>query len=125
MLVGAFGLLALVLATVGLYGVMSYTVSQRTREFGVRMALGATQTGIAKMVLRRGFRTTVTGVAIGIVLASVVTRVLSGFLYGVNTLDPVVFTLVPATLLAIGQLASYLPAHLASRTDPVEVMRTE
>jgi predicted permease len=124
-LVGAFSLLALVLATIGLYGVMSYSVSQRRHEFGVRMALGATQTGIARMVLSRGFRTTVIGVAIGIVLAVAVTRVLSGFLYGVNTLDPVVVTLASATLLVVGQLASYLPARLASKANPVEVFRAE
>jgi ABC-type antimicrobial peptide transport system permease subunit len=104
---------------------MSYSVSQRRREFGVRMALGATQTGIARMVLSRGFRTTVIGVAIGIVLAVAVTRVLSGFLYGVNTLDPVVVTLASATLLVVGQLASYLPARLASKANPVEVFRVE
>jgi hypothetical protein len=124
-LVGAFSLLALVLAAVGLYGVMSYTVSQRTREFGVRMALGATQTGIEKTVLSRGLRTTVLGVAIGIVLAVAATRVLAGFLYGVNTLDPFVFTLGTVTLLVVGQLASYLPARLASKTDPMETLRLE
>jgi len=124
-LVGAFGLLALVLATVGLYGVMSYTVSQRTREFGVRMALGATQPGIAKMVLSHGLRTTLIGVAIGTVLAIGFAQLLSGSLYGVNTLDPFVLTLVSATLVTVGQLASYLPARRASRTEPVEVLRLE
>jgi ABC-type antimicrobial peptide transport system permease subunit len=124
-LVGTFSLLALVLATVGLYGVMSYTVSQRTREFGVRMALGATQTGITKTVLNRGLRTTILGVGIGIVLAVGATRLLAGLLYGVNTLDPIVFTLVAIALLAVGQLASYLPARIAARTDPIETLRTE
>ena len=124
-LVGGFGLLALVLATVGLYGVMSYAVSQRTREFGVRMALGATRPGITKVVLSRGLRTTVLGVAIGLVLTAGFTRMLAGFLYGVSPMDPVVITLVSLTLFAVGQLASYLPARRASRTDPVEALRLE
>jgi predicted permease len=124
-LVGTFSILALVLAAVGLYGVMSYTVSQRAREFGVRMALGATQTGITKTVLSRGLRTTVFGVGIGIVLAVGATRLLAGLLYGVNTLDPIVFTLVAITLLAVGQLASYLPARIAAKTDPMQTLRLE
>jgi predicted permease len=124
-LVSAFGFLALVLAMVGLYGVMYYSVSQRTREFGIRMAMGATEVGIAKRVMGRGLRTTLLGVVIGVALASATTRVLSGFLYGVSTLDPLVFTVVSATLLAVGLLAAWLPARLASRTDPMEVLRVE
>jgi len=117
--------LALVLAAVGLYGVMSYTVSQRTREFGVRMALGANQAGIAKQVLGRGMKTTMLGVAIGLVLAVAATRLLAGFLYGVDTLDPTVFLLVTVILIVVGQLASYLPARLASKTDPMKTLRME
>jgi predicted permease len=124
-LVGAFGLLALVLATVGLYGVMSYNVTQRKREFGVRMAVGATQSGIARMVLRGGLTTTLIGVAIGVVLATGLTQVLSGFLYNVHALDPIVLGLVSGLLLAVGQLASYLPARRASKTDPVVALRLE
>jgi predicted permease len=124
-LVGAFGLLALVLATVGLYGVMSYNVSQRTREFGVRIAMGATQGGIARMVLRGGFRTILIGVGLGIMLATALTRLLSGFLYNVHALDPIVLALVSALLLTVGQLASYLPARRASKTDPLVALRLE
>ncbi len=124
-IVGAFSILALVLAAVGLYGVMSYTVSQRTREFGVRMALGANQAGIAKQVLGRGMKTTMLGVAIGLVLAVAATRLLAGFLYGVDTLDPTVFLLVTVILIVVGQLASYLPARLASKTDPMKTLRME
>ena len=124
-LLGTFSLLALLLTAVGLYGVMSYTVSRRSREFAVRMTLGATETGIAKTVLSRGLRTTVVGVAIGIVLAVAATRVWAVLLYGVNPLDPIVFTLVAVTLLAVGQLACYLPARLAAKTDPMETLRLE
>jgi len=124
-MIGAFGLLALVLATVGLYGVMWYSVTQRTREFGVRLALGASEAEVVRMVLGKGLRTTLGGVVLGFLLALAVTRVLSGLLYGVGTLDPLVFSVVPALLLGVGQLASYLPARYASRADPVVVLRAE
>jgi macrolide transport system ATP-binding/permease protein len=124
-MVGAFGLLALILATVGLYGVMWYAVTQRTREFGVRLALGATKEEVVRMVLGKGLRTTLMGVVLGLILALAGTQALSGLLYGVGTLDPVVFSLVPAVLLGVGQLASYLPARHASRADPVVVLRAE
>jgi len=124
-MIGAFGLLALVLATVGLYGVMWYSVTQRTREFGVRLALGASEGEVVRMVLGKGLRTTLGGVVLGFLLALAVTRVLSGLLYGVGTLDPLVFSVVPALLLGVGQLASYLPARYASRADPVVALRAE
>ena len=124
-LVSLFGLVALLLASVGLYGVMYHSVSERTREFGVRLALGATEHGVVKMVLRQGLRTTMIGISVGLVLALALTRVLAGFLVDVSTLDPVVFTLVTAALLATGQLASYLPARFASRIDPVATLRAE
>jgi len=124
-MVGAFGVLALILATVGLYGVMWYSVTQRTREFGVRLALGASEGEVVKMVLGEGLKLTLAGVVLGVILAGAGTRVLSGLLYGVGTLDPVVFSLVPAVLLGVGQLASYLPARHASRADPVVVLRAE
>jgi len=124
-LVGAFGVLALVLATVGLYGVMWYSVTQRTREFGVRLALGASEKEVVMMVMGKGLMTTLVGVVIGFILALAATRLLSGLLYGVGTFDPLVFFLVPAVLLGVGQLASYLPARHASRADPVVVLRAE
>ncbi len=124
-MVGVFGVLAFVLASIGLYGVMSYGVSQRTREFGVRLALGATTGGVARMVLRKGLWTTLVGIGIGMMLALASTRVLSGMLYGVGSLDPIVFTLVPGAFLLVGQLASYLPARHASKADPVVVLRAE
>ncbi len=124
-LVGAFGVLALVLATVGLYGVMWYSVTQRTREFGVRLALGASEKEVVKLVMGKGLMTTLVGVVIGFILALAATRLLSGLLYGVGAFDPLVFFLVPAVLLGVGQLASYLPALHASRADPVVVLRAE
>lgn len=124
-LVGAFGLLALVLAAVGLYGVMYRSVTQRRREFGVRLALGASEQGLVKMVLGQGLRTTLIGVGVGLLLALAVTRLLTGLLLGVSALDPLVFGLVSGILLAIGQLASYLPARFASRADPVATLRLE
>jgi predicted permease len=125
LMVSALGLLALLLASVGLYGVMYRSVSQRTREFGVRLALGATEQSVVKMVLTQGLRTTVIGIGIGLLLAVAVTRALSGMLLGVSTLDPTVFAIVSVTLLAIGQLASYLPARFASRVDPVAALKAE
>jgi putative ABC transport system permease protein len=124
-LLSAFGLLALVLATVGFYGVMSYAVSRRTREFGVRIALGATRRSILRAVLRRGFVTTLIGTVVGVALALATTRLLAGILYDVNALDPTVFSLVLAILFATGQLACYLPARAASKADPVAAFRSE
>jgi predicted permease len=124
-MVGAFGLLALVLATVGLYGVMWYSVTQRTREFGVRLAFGASEGEVVKLVLRKGLRTTLVGIVLGLLLAIAATRTLSGLLYGVGSVDPVVFSLVPAILLVVGQIASYFPARHASRSDPVVVLRAD
>ena len=125
LMVGAFGVLALLLATVGLYGVMWYTVSQRTREFGVRLALGASEKAVVRMVLGKGLKTTLVGIFLGFILALALTQALSGLLYGVGTMDPVVFSLVPALLLGVGQMASYLPARHASRANPVAVLRAE
>ena len=124
-MVGVFGLLALVLAAVGLYGVMAYNVNQRIREFGVRMAVGATMSGVVKMVLIRGLKTTLVGLVIGGLLALAVTPVLSGILYQVSPLDPAVFALGIAVLLVVGQIASYLPARLASKADPVVALKAE
>jgi predicted permease len=124
-LVSAFGLLALLLAAVGLYGVMYRGVIQRRREFGVRLALGASETGVVRMVLRQGLMTTLIGVGVGLVLTIALTRALTGLLVGVSALDPIVFAFVAAVLLVIGQLASYLPARFASRADPVATLRAE
>jgi len=124
-MVGAFGLLATTLAMVGLYGVMSYSVSRRTHEFGVRRALGAEGRSIVTMVLMRGLRTTLVGVAAGLALAFAVTRLLSASLYRVDALDPVVFASVPVILVTTALIAALVPALLASRVDPIEALRAE
>ncbi len=120
---GAMGLLGLVLAAVGLYGVVSYTVSQRTREIGVRMALGAGRGNVLGMVVRDGMRLVVIGVVIGMVLAAAGTRLMRSFLFGVSPLDPLVFAVIPIGLALVTLLASYLPARRAAATDPVEALR--
>jgi putative ABC transport system permease protein len=122
---GIAALLALVLGAVGLYGVLSYSVAQRTQEIGVRMALGAERGQVLGMIVRDGARTQVIGVAIGLVGAAALTRVLQGLLFGVDALDPITFVATSGILFAVGLLAAYLPARRAARLDPVTSMRTE
>lgn len=124
-LLAIFGLLALGLAGVGLYGVMSYAVSRRTREIGIRMALGAGKGNVLKLVLKDGLTLVGTGVALGVVVAAAATRVLTSFLYGVNPLDAATFALIPAVLAAVALLASYLPARRAAKVDPMIALRYE
>lgn len=124
-LLSAFGLLALVLAVLGLYGVMAYTVSQRRWEFGVRMALGASPGSLEGSVVRRGVETAAIGVAIGVVLALGASRVLAGLLYQVSPTDPVTYAGVAVLLVLIAALACYMPARRAGRVDPAVTLRTE
>jgi predicted permease len=124
-LIGTFGLLALILAMTGVYGVMAYVVSQRTHEFGVRAALGADSRQIVLMVLRRGMKTTLVGIAAGLVLSAVVTRLLGGFLYEVSPLDPIVYLAVALSLALVSILACFVPARMASRVDPMVALRVE
>ena len=116
---------ALLLGVVGIYGVISYIVSQRTREIGVRMALGAGGRDVSRMVLRQGMVLAGSGVVIGLLAAMGLTRLMSSLLYGVEATDPLTFGVVAARLSAVALLASYLPALRASRTDPVEALRFE
>jgi len=125
LLLGLFGLLALTLALVGLYGVMSYSVAQRTREIGVRMALGARRVDVIRLIVGQGLRLTVTGMAIGLAGALAVTRVLSSVLYGIGATDPISFFAVAIVLTMVASIASYLPARRAMRVDPMEALRTE
>jgi putative ABC transport system permease protein len=124
-LLGSLGMLAILLAAVGLYGVVAYTVAQRTREIGVRMAMGAQRADVLWMVLGRGLRLTAIGVGIGIVLSALVTRFLGGFLYGLSPLDAVSFAAAALFWIATAMVASYLPARRAARVDPVVALRWE
>ncbi|SPE38558.1 membrane hypothetical protein [Candidatus Sulfopaludibacter sp. SbA3] len=124
-LLGAFGLLAIALSVVGLYGVVAYTVAQRTHEIGVRLALGAQRIDVQWMVLARGLRLTAAGIVVGVVLSGTATRFLRSFLYGVSPLDPVAFAGAALVWVAIAMLASYLPARRASRVDPAISLRYE
>ena len=124
-LLSAFGLLALTLAGIGIFGVMSYAVSQRTREIGVRMALGAGAKDIFKLVIGRGLSLTLIGVGVGLALAVVGTRFLSSLLYNVSAVDPLAFVGVTLLLVAVAFLACYFPARRAMRTDPMVALRHE
>ncbi len=116
---------ALVLGVVGIYGVISYIVSQRTHEIGVRMALGADRRDVRWMVLRQGVILAGIGVIVGLVSAVGLTRLMSSLLYGVEATDPVTFVAVAALLTAVALVASYVPAVRASRTDPLVALRCE
>ncbi len=122
-LLGVFGMLALALASVGLYGIMAYSVNQRRREIGVRMALGAGQRTVLVFVLRQGMSLVLTGLAFGVVLALLAGRGLSRFLYGVSGADPISLVGASAVLLGVAFVACYLPARRASRVDPLVALR--
>ncbi|MGH9162798.1 MAG: ADOP family duplicated permease [Vicinamibacteraceae bacterium] len=124
-LLGAFGTLALVMACVGLYGLMSYSVAQRAREMGVRLALGAAPSSIRRLVVGEGLRLTAAGLLVGFVAALLLTRYLATLLYGVTPSDPAVFIAVGALLLTVAMTACYLPARRATRIDPAHVLRDE
>ena len=120
-----FAALALVLAAVGLYGVLAYSVSLRTRELGIRLALGAEPRTIRRLVVVQGFRLTLIGLALGLAGALALTRLMQSLMFGVSAGDPSTFALVAVTLLAVAATASYLPARRASRVEPMEALRTE
>jgi putative ABC transport system permease protein len=121
--VTTFALLALILASIGLYGVLSYAVSQRGRELGVRSALGASRANLLRRVLREGLAVTTVGVVLGIAGAAAISRLMQGALFGVTPLDPISFAMAPMVLLPVAFAACLVPALRASRVGPAEALR--
>jgi ABC-type antimicrobial peptide transport system permease subunit len=121
--VAGFALVAMVLAAIGLYGVLSYSVSQRLRELAIRAALGAQRADLVRLVLREGLSVTLTGIVLGILGASLVTRMMQDLLFGITPLDTVAFTAAPAILLAAALIACLGPALRAASTDPAATLR--
>jgi putative ABC transport system permease protein len=120
-----FALVALTLASVGLYGVISHAVTERTHEIGVRMALGAEARHVLGLMVRQGLTTTIAGVAIGVAGAIAVSRWIESLLFGVTATDPTTFVAVVATLMAVSLVACYIPAWRATRVDPTTALRSE
>jgi putative ABC transport system permease protein len=125
LLLAGFAMLAMTLASIGLYGVMSYTVTQRARELGVRLALGADSREVLGLVLLQGLKLALTGVAIGLLTAFAVTRVMKNMLFNLSATDPLTFLAIALLLVAVALVASYLPALRATRVNPIEALRSE
>jgi ABC-type antimicrobial peptide transport system permease subunit len=122
-LLATFALLALVLSSIGIYGVISYLVARRTQEIGIRMALGADRLDVVRMILRDGIKLAALGVGIGIVCAIGLTRLMANMLFGVSPTDPLTFFAIPVLLMIVALLACYIPARRAMRVDPVIALR--
>ena len=124
-MLAAFGMLALALSSVGLYGVIAYSVSRRVREIGIRIALGADSMGVVKLVVRRGMGLATAGVLLGWAGAALLSGLLRSFLYGVSALDPMAFGAAGALLIGVAFLANYIPARHAARIDPLTALRAD
>jgi putative ABC transport system permease protein len=124
-LITVFALIALILASIGIYGVISYTVSHRTREIGIRMALGAQRRQVLNMIIGQGFQLTAISIALGLIGAFALTRLMKGFLFGVTATDPMTYIAVTTLLMAIAMLACFIPARRATKVDPVIALRSE
>ena len=124
-LVGTFAVIALALAAVGIFGVLTFLVRERTRELGIRVALGATAGDILQLVLRAGLTIAGTGIALGLAAAAILTRTLASLLFGVTPLDPITFIAAPAVLAATVLVAASVPAMRAIRVDPAVTLRQE
>jgi ABC-type antimicrobial peptide transport system permease subunit len=124
-LLASFAAVALVLAAIGVYGVLAYVVSQRTQEIGVRLAIGATPADVARLFLREGVTLALVGLVCGLVGAVAAARALTTLVFGVTTTDPVTFGVVAAALAVVALVASYVPARRAARVDPMTALRTD
>ena len=125
LLLAAFAVLALVLASVGIYSVLAYTVRQRVREIGIRMALGAPSAGVLRLVVLDGLKPTLAGVLLGLGLAAALVRVMAALLFGVSPHDPGTFLAVSVLVLSVGTVATLIPAYRATRVDPIVTLRAE
>ena len=124
-MVGLFTVTALLLAGLGIYGVISYMVGERTHEIGIRLALGAQRRNIMRMVLRQGLGLAIAGAAVGLVCAPIVSHLMAGLLYGVRPIDPLTFAVVSLLLIGVALLACYIPARRAVNVDPMVALRHE